>query len=136
MPSALMEFPYLIKPTNTGPFLTPYCWIEIKTTYNHIWRKYKFLLDTGADYTSVPKFLSEVIGYDLKKAKQEIMYTANNEPMVTYLGKINIKIDSLEITLPCAFTDKNDTPFLLGRAGLIERFEILLSAKKKVTIIT
>lgn len=131
-----MEFPYLIKTTNTGNLLLPYCWIEVKTVYNQSWRKYKFLFDSGADFTSVPKFMSNVAGYNLNKAKQEVMYTANNEPMITYIGKIKIRIDSMELNLPCAFTDRNDTPFLLGRSGLIERFEILLSAKKKATIIT
>lgn len=130
-----MEFPYLVKATNIGTLLTPYCWIEIRTS-SGVWRKYKFLLDTGADYTSVPKFMSEIVGQDLREAKQEIMYTANNEPMITYLGKIDVRIDNIRINLPCVFTDRNDTPFLLGRIGLIERFEILLSAKKKATIIS
>lgn len=79
-----MEFPYLIKSTEVGTLLIPYLWIEIQTSYNDVWRKYKFLFDTGADYTSVPKFMSVVVGQNLKNAKQEIMYTANNEPMVTY----------------------------------------------------
>ncbi len=131
-----MEFPYLIKSTEVGNLLIPYCWIEVQTSYNHVWRKYKFLFDTGADFTSVPKFMSVVVGYNLKNAKQEIMFTANNEQMITYLGKMKIKINNTEIDLPCAFTDRNDTPFLLGRIGLIERFEILLSAKKKAMVIT
>lgn len=130
-----MEFPYLSKQTELGSILIPYCWIEV-LTQKGIWRKQKFLFDTGADFTSVPRFMSVVVGQDLKKAKQEIMYTANNEPMVTYLGKMKIKINNTQIDLPCAFTDRDDTPFLLGRTGLIERFEILLSAKKKATIIS
>lgn len=131
-----MEFPYLVKYTEVGALLTPYIWIDIQTTYNRIWRKYIFLFDTGADYTSIPRYMSVVVEQDLKNAKQEIMYTANNEPMITYLGEMMIKINNTQINLPCIFTDRDDMPFLLGRRGLIEHFEILLSAKKKATIIS
>lgn len=129
-----MEFPYLVKPTELESLLTPYCWIEVKTQKD-VWRKQKFLFDTGADYTSIPKFMSVVIGVDLFKAKQEIMYTANNQPMLTYLSKMRIRLDGRELTIPCVFTDDDDTPFLLGRAGLIDRFEMLLSARQKALVI-
>ena len=72
-----MMFPYLSKYTNLGYLFTPYCWIEVKMK-NGIWRKHKFLFDSGADYTSVPKYMSEIVGYDISKAKQEVMYTAAN----------------------------------------------------------
>lgn len=129
-----MEFPYLVKPTELESLLTPYCWIEVKTQKG-VWRKQKFLFDTGADYTSIPKFMSAVIGVDLFKAKQEIMYTANNQPMLTYLSKMRIRLDGRELTIPCVFTDDDDTPFLLGRAGFIDRFEMLLSARQKALMI-
>ena len=130
-----MEFPYLVKSTELGTILTPYCWIEVKIYRKNIWRKHKFLFDTGADFTSVPKFMSEVVGFDIKNAKLEIMYTANNEPMVTFAGKMQIRIDNQELTIPCVFTDRDDTPFLLGRAGLIDNFEMTLSVKRKSLII-
>lgn len=125
-----MEFPYSLKITNIGKLLTPYCWLDI-TTHKKTIRKIKFLFDTGADFTSLPKFMAEVVGIDLNCAKQEIMYTANNESMITYLGKIKVRIDTQEMMIPCVFTDRDDTPFLLGRAGTIELFEILMSAKNK-----
>jgi hypothetical protein len=34
--------------------------------------------------------MGQVVGFDITKTKQEIMYTANNEPMVTFAGKIEI----------------------------------------------
>jgi len=75
--------------------------------------------------------MGQVVGFDITKTKQEIMYTANNEPMVTFAGKIEIRIDGEERSLPCVFTDRDDTPFLLGRAGFFDIYEINLSAKKK-----
>lgn len=125
-----MEFPYLVKYAEAASVWTPYCWIEIRTRMG-TYRKHKFLFDTGADFTSVPKFMSTIVGIDLTDAPETIMYTANNEPMVTYRGTLSLRIDGLSLQIPCVFTDKDDTPFLLGRVGLIDRFEMLLSAKKK-----
>ncbi len=128
-----MEFPYLVKQTELGLIFTPYCWMEVLTKKG-VWRKHKFLFDTGADYTSVPKFMSVVVGVDLTKARQEVMYTANNESMITYVSKIHLRLDHLELIIPCVFTERDDTPFLLGRSGLIDRFEMTLSAVKRKLI--
>ena len=75
--------------------------------------------------------MSRVAGVDLATCPQKVMYTANNEPMITYRGKVKVRFDNWEFELPCVFTDRDDTPFLLGRVGFIEKFEMLLSAKKK-----
>lgn len=125
-----MEFPYLVKHTEAASVWTPYCWIEIRTRTG-TYRKHKFLFDTGADFTSVPKFMSAIVGIDLADTPETIMYTANNEPMLTYRGSLSLRIDRRPLEIPCVFTDRDDTPFLLGRMGLIDRFEMLLSARKK-----
>ena len=129
-----MEFPYLKKTTDLGWLYTPYCWIDVLTNFGK-WRKIKFLFDTGADFTTLPKFMASVVGTDILKAKQEIMYTANKDQMVTYLGKLNIRLDGQETDLSCVFTERDDTPFLLGRAGIINRFEMHLSARQKMLFI-
>jgi len=59
------------------------------------------------------------------------MYTANNEPMITFQAKVKVRFAGEEFDLPCVFTDRDDTPFLLGRVGFIEKFEMFLSAKYK-----
>ena len=123
-----IEFPYLRKVTKRCEIYTPYVWLEIKTKTG-VWRNQKFLFDTGADYTSFPNFVATVVGIDLKNSPQEIMYTANNEPMVTFYSRIPARIAGKEFELPCVFTDKDDTPFLLGRVGFIERFNMTLNAQ-------
>lgn len=121
------KFPYFIKQIEKGKKTSViYVWLEIKTKKG-IYRFQRFLFDTGADYTSLPKFMSQVVGFNLENAKQEIMYTANNEPMITYRGSVEILFGNKKFKLPVVFTDKDDTPFLLGRKGIIDRFDILLS---------
>lgn len=124
-----IKFPYSVKQTeDRKKTLVIYVWLKIKTKKG-IYRFQRFLFDTGADYTSLPKFMSQVVGFNLENAKQEIMYTANNEPMTTYKGLIEVFLGDKKLKLPVVFTDKDDTPFLLGRAGIIDKFDILLSKK-------
>ena len=128
------KFPYSVKQTERGKKTSViYVWLEIKTKKG-IYRFQRFLFDTGADYTSLPKFMSQVVGFNLEEAKQEIMYTANNEPMTTYRGSIEIILGNKKFKLPVVFTDKDDTPFLLGRMGIIDKFDILLSKKDQEII--
>lgn len=125
-----VEFSYLRKVTTRSEIFTPYIWLEIKTKIG-VWRNQKFLFDTGADYTSFPNFVATVLGIDLKSCPQEIMYTANNEPMMTFYSKISVSLSGKMFELPCVFTDKDDTPFLLGRVGFIERFNMTLNAQER-----
>ena len=73
-------------------------------------------------------------GINLEKCPQEIMYTANSESMVTYHAKVIIRFGAETFQLPCIFTDRDDTPFLLGRIGFIDKFDMLLSARERKLI--
>lgn len=127
----LTEFSYKVKPCKySGEILTPFVWLELKTIRD-IYEPFEFLFDTGADFTSLPKHMATDLGLTLEESAQEIMYTANNEPMITYHSEVEVNLGKEEFKLPCVFTDKDDTPFLLGRVGFIEKFEMLLSAKNK-----
>lgn len=129
-----IKFPYSVKETEKGIKTSViYVWLKIKTKKG-VYRFQRFLFDTGADYTSLPKFMSQVVGFNLEKAKQEIMYTANNEPMTTYKGLVGVILGNKKFKLPVVFTDKDDTPFLLGRKGIIDKFDILLSKKEQEII--
>jgi len=126
-----IEFPYSSKRTpDFGLILTPYVWLEVKTAKG-VYRSQRFLFDTGADFTSFPKSMSRVVGVELSICPQKVMYTANNEPMITFQAKVKVRFAGEEFDLPCVFTDRDDTPFLLGRVGFIEKFEMFLSAKYK-----
>lgn len=127
----LLEFPYKIKPSKiVGPIFTPYVMLEVKNR-NGVFEWHEVLFDTGADFTSFPKYMSEIVGINLENCSQDVMYTANNEPMIAYHSKVEVRLGKEEFELSCVFTDKDDTPFLLGRVGFIDKFEMLLSAKKK-----
>lgn len=127
----LIEFPYKVKPSKyIGAVFVVYVMLEVANREGDFeW--HEFIFDTGADFTSLPKYMAEIGGVNLVKSPQEVMYTANNEPMVAFYNKIKIRLGGREFVLPCVFTDQDDTPFLLGRAGLIDKFTMILDGKKK-----
>lgn len=129
-----IEFPYKIKQSRyTQQIFSPYVELKIRTKEGKF-VSHRFIFDTGADFTSLPKYMAEVVGINLEKSPQEVMYTANNEPMTTYHAKVKICFGEEILNLPCVFTDKDDTPFLLGRVGFIDKYTIVLDGKKKKLI--
>ena len=128
-----IEFPYKEKVSKSaGKISVVVVWLEIKTV-RKIYEPFEFLFDTGADFTSLPKFMAVDVGLDLTKCPQELMYTAENKPMTTYHAKIKIRFGEKILDLPCVSTDYDDTPFLLGRVGFIERFDMhLLASERKL----
>ena len=131
-----IEFPYRVKLSKYhGPVLVIYVWLHIKTKRG-IYRAYEFLFDTGADYTTLPKYMTEVIGIDLTECPEEVMYGANNQPMLTYHAITKVRFDKKIFHLPCVFTESDNTPFLLGRIGFFEHYTITLDPKHQRIIFT
>lgn len=129
----LIEFPYETKQSrHAGLILSPYVELEVRTKEGKF-VSHRFIFDTGADFTSLPKYMAEIVGIDLKDCPQEVMYTAENEPMVTFHAKVKVRFRKKVFGILCVFTDRDDTPFLLGRVGFIGRFNMhLLAAEKKL----
>ncbi len=128
------EFPYETKHSRyAGLILSPYVELSIETKEGKF-VSHRFIFDTGADFTSIPKYIAEITGITLGNCPQEIMYTADNQPMTTYHANIKVRFGNEDFFLPCVFTDRDDTPFLLGRVGFIDCFNMhLLASKKKLT---
>lgn len=128
-----VEFPYETKQSRyAGLILSPYVDLGIRTREGKF-VSHRFIFDTGADFTSLPKHMAEVIGLDLRDSPQEVMYTAENEPMTTFHAEVKVRFGERVFVLPCVFTDRDDTPFLLGRVGFIDCFDIhLLGSERKL----
>lgn len=73
--------------------------------------------------------MAEVVGVDLTKCPEEVMYAVNNQPILTYHANIKARFNKKSFHLPCVFTEQDNTPFLLGRVGFIHHFIITLDPK-------
>src|SRR3990167_9496299 len=77
------------------------------------------LIDTGADYTLLPKKYADLLDINLlKECKLDRTYGIGGEEKI-YLCKnlITLKINDFKMIIPAGFLEKDDIPPLLGRLG-------------------
>ncbi len=99
------------------------------------WYEVWMIVDTGADYTLLPKYFSSRLGINLEKDCQ-VFKTAGvgGEEKVYLLKKIKARIGIWERIVPVGFLDRDDVPPLLGRHQFLETFEALFSSKHTLTL--
>lgn len=98
------------------------------------WYEVWMIVDTGADYTFLPKYFSERLGIDLKK-DCKVFKTAGvgGEEKVYLLKNIKVKLGSWERTIPVGFLNRDNIPPLFGRHQFLETFETVFSPNHTVT---
>ncbi len=92
------------------------------------------LIDSGADITTLPKEIAELLQLDLESEKTEIRGIGGTIPAVR--EKIKIKIENaherytIRIPVIIPLTDSMIIPeILLGRIGIFDRFDITFKEK-------
>lgn len=93
---------------------------KIKTSVD-IW----MVIDTGADYTIIPRHFSEKLRISLERdCKKDVTFGVGGNQAIYFLkSKISAKIGHMERKIPLAFFDNNEVPALLGRLGFLETFD-------------
>ena len=130
-----MEFPLLNKETNLGtiPDVKIPVYLRTKAGYQRL----LFLLDTGADFTMLPKHIAEWLDIDLTTLPQERSCgIEGGKGVAVWAGKIQVKICQYELEIRCLFSDNEACPYILGRADLFAHFNILFNNTKGKIILT
>lgn len=126
-----LKFPYENKPAlNFGKIPTIKFPLDVESQVMGICT-FTFLFDTGADITSLPISAAKQIGLDLSNCPKEKMSGYEGGKTSVYISKIRIKFDKKFFAIPCVFNPIEEVPILLGRAGILNRFNILLNGKSK-----
>lgn len=95
------------------------------------------IVDTGADYTLLPRFMAAKLGIDLEKdCKVFTTYGVGGGERVYFLPKIKVRLGSWKRTIPVGFLERNEVPPLMGRHLFLETFETLLSSNHTVVFST
>lgn len=83
------------------------------------------IVDTGADYTILPRLFSEKLRISLEvDCKKDVTYGVGGEQTIYFCKKkIKAKVGSFKREIPLAFFDSNEVPALLGRLGFLETFD-------------
>ncbi len=125
-----LKYPYGIKYSpDFGHILTIKIFLSVE--HPHGLESFMFLFDTGADVSSFPASVAEKLGIDLDKCPQEPMSGYEGTTVLVYRSQIKIRFNKKAFEVPCVFNPNEEVPILLGRAGIIERFNIMLDGKNK-----
>lgn len=103
------------------------------------WQEFEFLVDTGADITTVPSHLLPVLGLNKSKLHSNNTSGVGGIFIKSWDFKMSIKLGNKELSIVCSAVDskENSMPLLLGRKDVFEsRYNLLLDSKQKVTIIS
>ena len=86
-------------------------------------------VDTGSYYSVFSREVADVLGINLKKRKKEISYGVNGASSLFRIRNIKIQLSKEKrvINLVADFSDKNNTPSLLGCFGFLDFYEVCFS---------
>ena len=120
-----------------GRLFYPIIHIQLKTTVG--WKPFEFLIDTGADITTIPTKFLPVLG--LQKSTLPISKTLGVGGIVTktWEFQLPIKLGKAEFSIMASAVEtKNDSmPLLLGRKDIFEsKFNLEINSKRQITIIS
>ena len=95
------------------------------------------IVDTGADYTLLPRYLARDLQVDLEK-ECHIFSTQGigGTEKVYFLKKIKAKLGTWEREIPIGFLDRDEIPPLMGRHLFFETFDALFSSNHTLTFTT
>ena len=134
MPSASITFPLEETQTAFGRLVIPRIAVEVRTIYGY--QAYRFLLDTGADFTMLPRFMAADLGIDISRCRRLRSIGIEGKAITSYLSTMHIRLTSWEFDLACLISKKDTTPFILGRMGVFNRFTIFFDNRRKRIVLT
>ena len=132
------EFPfeYVILP-DIGKLFYPIVHIELQTKIG--WQPFEFLVDTGADVTTLPLHLLPAIGINTSDLSVGQALGVGNISIKTLEFMLPIRIGSIQLQVRASAVESryDSVPLLLGRKDIFEeKFNLLIDSHRKVTVIS
>lgn len=107
-----------------GNIYRPVARVSLESSKNGVWTDVWMVVDTGADFTILSRYLADTLGISLEKdcVKDTTFGVGGEEIIYLCKQKVRAKVGSLKRDVPLAFFDSNEVPALLGRLGFLETF--------------
>ncbi|TSC65537.1 MAG: hypothetical protein CEO21_389 [Microgenomates group bacterium Gr01-1014_80] len=109
-----------------GKIHRPIALVYIKHQKENLWRKVDMIVDSGADYTLLPRFLASALGVSLSRDCMVVDTNGVGGRSKVYLlrKKLLVKIGDYERSIPVGFLSSDYIPPLLGRKEFFETFKV------------
>lgn len=130
----IASFPFtLIGKTKFGVIYRPYAIISAYSKARKKWQPLEMIIDSGADYTLLPKKYAEILGVDLlNNCLVETTLGIGGAETVYQYKHLPIKIGEWKKKIPVGFLERNDIPALLGRLECLETLHLTFKNKESV----
>ena len=130
-----LVFPFVYAEVESlGKLFYPFVRVSLKTIYD--WQEFDFLVDTGADVTTLPKTIMPVLGLSENSLKRQKTQGVGGIWVETFETTLPIKLGDDEFLIHASIvnTEEDGLPFLLGRKDIFEkRFSLEIDSKNKLT---
>ena len=108
-----------------GKIFRPVAKVSFKSILESKWSDIWMVIDSGADFSILPRYVSNVLGISLEKDCVSGITTGVGGEQKIHLckQKIIVKLGNITKNIPLAFFDSDEVPPLLGRLGFLETFD-------------
>lgn len=129
------QFPHQLKKSPLfGQVTRPIARVDIWSEGYSQWERVEMVVDSGADYTILPRYLAVLLDIDLQtQTKQVKTQGVGGKQVVYFLSSIEIKLGKRQLSIPVGFLDTNQVPPLLGRHQALDAFEVHLEGGKQTS---
>ena len=129
-----IEFPFTkISKGPLGEIFRPYAEVLIFAKKRKVWLPANMVIDTGADYTLLPRKYAISLGIDLSNdcIAETSLGVGGSETVYLYKNLL-IKLGSWQKKIPVGFLERDDIPALLGRLEFIEALKVIFENHKTI----
>lgn len=130
-----ITFPYeFVSKISLGSIYRPIALVEFQSLNRKIFTKIWMVVDTGADFSILPKYVAEDLQISFSKdcIADETSGVGGKQKIYFCKSKLTAKIGHYERKIPLGFFDNDSVPPLLGRLGFLETFDTKFLKIKRV----
>ncbi len=108
-----------------GQVFRPVALVSFRSPKSALWTNIWMIVDTGADFTILPKYVSKDLKISLENDCIVDTTKGVGGEQAIYLckNKITAKIGNVSRIVPLGFFGNDEVPPLLGRLGFLETFD-------------
>lgn len=117
-----------------GKIYRPVAKVSFKSKIHDQWSDIWMVVDTGADFSILPRYVSEDLGISLENdcILDTTVGVGGEQKIYLCKSSMETKIGTVYKKVPIAFFDSDEVPPLLGRLGFLETFDTSFLKSHKV----
>lgn len=114
-----------------GKIFRPFALVEFKHQTKDIWIPVPMIVDTGADYSILPRSFAPLLGIDLAVhcTEHHTRGIGGTEKIFLYRGQA-VRLGKYKRSIPLGFLDRETGPTLLGRHECLETFRVIFEERR------